>query len=208
MSCIPRLQWRDRSGIPPDSLLSPVWGTLFHMDIQFSRTGKNVLYQGRSKRNRGRWLEATNYSYCKCFHAFKQDLAVLKRLFLKLPEQQTGLDSGIILVFTAAISVVISLDGMIVNLADGHPGVDPNRLDTKDLKGPVSAKTNIAETCRDMNEKTQPADGGTTLQHRDQPVGLGVFEGPSQIEPVGLKYQSLRRNDELPGGVFLFHIEE
>ena len=77
-----------------------------------------------------------------------QHLCVLK-VFVK----KTWLNSFVVLVFARAVSLKLSFNSVIENLADFNTRVDPNRLNAEDLKSPVAAKSNVSESSSYVNEK-------------------------------------------------------
>ena len=86
---------------------------------------------------------------------------------------------GSLVVFRIGFVVVIIENipfyGKINELADGHAGINPNRVDTRDFQGPVVAKTYIALAGGSVDIDTQPSHAGFSFQERDSIMCFGVF---------------------------------
>lgn len=65
-------------------------------------------------------------------------------LFFEIPKEQAGLYACVVLVFAAGVRLVIPLDGMVIDLAELHIGINDNGLHTEDLQRPVAGKAHIS----------------------------------------------------------------
>ena len=80
-------------------------------------------------------------------------------------------------------------DVVVEDLADGHAGVDPHRLDGEHLQRPIAAEADVAEAGRHVDEQPQPPDRRAAFDHRHEIVRFGPLDRPAQIELVGLEHQ-------------------
>ena len=121
--------------------------------------------------------------------------------------QHTGLDAGVVLVLAGVVLLIVALDGVVIDLTDLHVGIDDDGVDAEHLQGPVAGEAHVAKAGGDVDEQPQPAHRGTALQHGDEPVGFGVFQGAAQIELVGLQQQAALGDDQTLDGVVLLHVQ-
>ena len=82
-----------------------------------------------------------------------------------------------------------AVDVVVEDLADGHAGVDPHRLDGEHFQRPVAAEADVAEAGRHVDEQPQPPDRRAAFDHRHEVVRLGPLDGPAQVELVGLQHE-------------------
>ena len=73
---------------------------------------------------------------------------------------------------------------MVINQANLNIGIDSDRLYTEKFQSPVTGKSYVPESGRNMDEQAQTPGGGTSLQ-RDITAGAGIFICPSQIYLFG-----------------------
>lgn len=84
---------------------------------------------------------------------------------LKILIEHACLNALVILVLAAIVGVIVTLNGVVKDLADIYPRVDTNGLDTENLQRPEAIETHIAKARSHVNEKPQPTNGGAALQH-------------------------------------------
>ena len=88
-------------------------------------------------------------------------IILLFEIFVK----EAGLNPLIVLVLASVVAVRLAQHGMEINLADFHARINADGLHAEHFQCPVAGETYVAETCGDVNEEAQTADGGTALQH-------------------------------------------
>jgi hypothetical protein len=94
---------------------------------------------------------------------------------------QAFLYAGIVLIFAAAVRGKITLDFVVIYLADFNHGIDFHRVNTLDFKRPVAGKTNIAESRGDMDIQTKPSDRRPAFKHGNEMFCRSMLERASQI---------------------------
>ena len=117
------------------------------------------------------------------------------------------MNSLVILILAALVVLVGPFEGVVEDLADFDPRIDPDGLHAKDLKRPEAPKADVAEARRDVNEKSQPADRRASLNHGDKVLRCREFKGPAQVEFSGFEEEALGWDGSAFKGVGLGHIE-
>lgn len=130
-------------------------------------------------------------------------IILLFEIFVK----EAWLNSLIVLVFSTVIAVCFAQNRMEINLADFHACIYTNRLYAEHFKRPVAGKTNVSEPCGHMDEESQPSDGRTAFQHRNEALCFRVFPCPSQVEFIRLEHDSLFRNMEQLAFIPFLHVQ-
>lgn len=102
------------------------------------------------------------FSTCSPAGCGKSPVCCFRRLLLKIPVHQAGLNAGVVLVFAALVGLIFAVNVMVIDLADLDIRIDADGLDTEDLQRPVARKTDITKSRCDMDKQSQPSGGGTT----------------------------------------------
>lgn len=79
------------------------------------------------------------------------------------------------------VQFILAVDIVVINLANLNIGIDSDRLYTENFQSPVTGKSYVPESGRNMDEQAQTPGGGTSLQHGNITAGAGIFICPSQI---------------------------
>ena len=58
-------------------------------------------------------------------------MCCFRRLLLKIPVHQAGLNAGIVLVFAALVGLIFAVNVMVIDLADLDIRIDADGLDTE-----------------------------------------------------------------------------
>ena len=117
------------------------------------------------------------------------------------------LDTMIVLVFTAAIFLDVANYLVIKDLANLDTGVDPNRLNSEHFKRPVASKANIAKSSSYVDKKSKSSDRGSSFDHWNQVVCCRVFDGTSEVKPIGFEDESRFGNRQMTDPICLSHVQ-
>ena len=74
----------------------------------------------------------------------------------KLPEHQARLNVSTVLILAAAAFANVADDFMVSDLADLHPGVNPNRLNGVEFNGPMAAISDASKPRRSVHKQYEP----------------------------------------------------
>ncbi len=112
---------------------------------------------------------------------------LLTVVLLKILVEKARLNVFVLLVLARMILRDRAFDGVVEDLANLHPGINADRLNSNDLECPVTAESNITESCGDVNEHPESTDRRASFEHRNEVSGLCVLHGSAEIHLIRLK---------------------
>ena len=90
--------------------------------------------------------------------AKQQKFTFLQRLLLKIFIEHAWLHTFVALIFIAFVVDVLTLNGVIKNLANFNMRVNTHRLNARNFKRPKTFKANVAKPGGHVNKKTKTSN--------------------------------------------------